>query len=202
MSHEESEPFLASRVLVERARQRDEEAIAQLFERYRDRLRVALRRRLGDEYRNDLLDSEDAVHDGVLAALREIDRFEYGGEGSFLAWLLRISENRVVQRLRAQRAQKRDRGHLRALGATEEPLGTEATPSQMAEAREAEERIQQGLAKLDVREREVVVLRRYLDLSTEEVREEFGLPTTGAVRALLSRAQAKLAAILDEDRPG
>lgn len=39
----------ASHVLVQRARQRDSAAIAVLFDRYRDKLRLALRRKLGLE---------------------------------------------------------------------------------------------------------------------------------------------------------
>jgi RNA polymerase sigma-70 factor (ECF subfamily) len=187
----------ASRILVDRARVRDEAAIEALFARYHERLRLALRRRLGDEYRRDLLDSEDAVHDGVVAALRELENFEYAGEGSFLAWLLRIAEHRVVERLRAQRTLKRDRRRHSALTSAEEIAAAGPSPSEVASGREVEERIQRALLKMDAREREVIVLRRYFEMPTEEIRDAMGLPTAGAVRALLSRAQARLAALLD-----
>ena len=51
------------------------------------------------------------------------------------------------------------------------------------------------------KERDVIFLRRYLGLSTEEIRAELGLPTEGSVRALLSRAQARLASRLGEQAP-
>ncbi len=193
---------LASHVLVERARNRDSAAISILFDRYRDQLRLALRRRLGDNYRRALLDSEDAVQDGILAALSDLDQFEYRGSGSFLAWVLRVAEREVLQRLRTQRAQKRDQRRQVALDQGTNPAAEQASPSQVAAGRETEELIQRCLEQLGEREREVIVLRRYLDLTADEIHVEMKLPTPGAARALLSRAQARLAAALDQEQSG
>lgn len=177
----------------------DSGAVAVLYERYRDKLRLALRRKLGPSYRRALLDSEDAVQDGILAAMASLDRFEYQGEGSFLAWVLRVSEREILQRLRAQRAQMRDSGREVALENLSEPRMAAPTPSEVAQGHEAEERVQACLECLPEQFREVIVLRRYLDLSTEEIRVEMKLPTIGAVRAMLSRAQTRLAVLLDCD---
>lgn len=190
---------LASHVLVERARNRDSAAISILFDRYRDKLRSALRKRLGDTYRRGLLDSEDAVQDGILAALSDLDKFEYRGSGSFLAWVLRVAEREVLQRLRAQRAQMRDRSRQVELEVAGDPTAGDDTPSQIAAGNETEALIQSCLEQLEDREREVIVLRRYLDLTAEEIHVEMKLPTPGAARALLSRAQARLAALLDRE---
>jgi RNA polymerase sigma-70 factor (ECF subfamily) len=187
----------ASHILVARAQRRDSAAIAILFERYRDKLRLALRRRLGDQYRRALLDSEDAVQDGILAALGSLDQFEYRGSGSFLAWVLRVAEREVLQRVRAQQAQMRDRTRQVDLAEADDPTDRHASPSEIAAAHETEARIQQCLEQLGEREREVIVLRRYLDLDADEIRVEMKLPSPGAARALLSRAQARLALLLD-----
>lgn len=188
-----------TRTLVARAQEHDEQALAELFDLHRETLRRALRRRLGDAWRRELLDSEDAVQDGILAALRDLDRFEYGGEGSFLAWLLRVAERRVLERLRAARAQKRDAARARPLDTARDLESPEATPSEFATAHETEVRLARCLELLPEREREVIFLRRYLDLSHEDIRFELGLPSNGAARALLSRAQAKLAVLLDAE---
>ena len=45
-------------------------------------------------------------------------------------------------------------------------------------------------------------LRRYLELDTDEICAEMGLPTEGAVRALLSRAQARLSGLLSRTQEG
>jgi len=194
---DDPEVLCRTRTLVARAQAHDEQALAELFDLHREVLRRAIRRRLGDAWRRELLDSEDAVQEGIAAALRDLGRFEYDGQGSFLAWLLRVSERRVLERLRAARAQKRDPNRARPLDAAAAVESPDATPSEFATARETEFRLARCLEQLPEREREVIILRRYLDLTHEDIRFELGLPSNGAARALLSRAQAKLAALLD-----
>jgi RNA polymerase sigma-70 factor (ECF subfamily) len=186
-------------LLVRRAKARDRDAIADLCVRYRERLRVALRRMLGPEYRALLLDSEDAVQDAIVGAIGSLDGFEYRGEGSFLAWVLRIAEREMLMRLRARRTQKRDGAREQRLGTEDEPAAGGASPSEFAVGAETEARIRICLERLAPREREVLQLRRYLDLAHAEIAEAMALPSEGAARALLSRAQARLAALLETE---
>jgi len=196
-----SAPFLddQTRSLVSKALQQDRDAIDLLFQRYRERLRAALRKLIGPKYRLLLADSEDATQDAILSALRRLHLFEYRGEGSFLAWLLKGAEYEIMRRIRALETQKRSaKGGLLSLDAQDEELlaAKDATPSELHDESELAERVRQALQQLPDREREIIVLRRYLDLSTEEICAELGLATEGAVRALLSRAQARLAGLL------
>ncbi|MBL8732385.1 MAG: RNA polymerase sigma factor [Planctomycetes bacterium] len=200
-------PFLDdnTRNLVSRALEQDREAIELLFQRYRDRLRAALRKLIGPKYRLLMADSEDATHDAILSALRRLHQFEYRGEGSFLAWLLKGAEYEIVRRIRALETRKRTAGAgLVGLDAeVEQAVATkDATPSQLHDEHELAERIRVALQQLPDREREIIVLRRYLELGTEEICAEMGLPTEGAVRALLSRAQARLSGLLSRTTPG
>jgi RNA polymerase sigma-70 factor (ECF subfamily) len=193
--------FLSSQVLLQRAREKDQDAVGLLFERYRDPLRRALRRSLGSNYRDILLDSEDAVQDGILAAFADFERFEYRGEGSFLAWLLRVAERKVLMRLREKGRLKRGAGRVSRMdslpGVNWDPVAREAGPLEEVAGLELEERIRESLEELGERERVVIVLRRFFGLSATQIREEMGLVSEGAARALLSRAQARLALLLD-----
>ncbi|MBL8726765.1 MAG: sigma-70 family RNA polymerase sigma factor [Planctomycetes bacterium] len=194
-------PFLDdnTRNLVSRALEQDREAIDLLFQRYRDRLRTALRKLIGPKYRLLMADSEDATHDAILSALKRLHQFEYRGEGSFLAWLLKGAEYEIVRRIRSIETQKRG-GRVGMVGFDEQIenqlAGKDATPSQHHDEHELAERIRVALQQLPDREREIIVLRRYLELDTDEICAEMGLPTEGAVRALLSRAQARLSGLL------
>ena len=203
----QNQPFLAhapflddnTRNLVSRALDQDREAIDLLFQRYRDRLRNALRKLIGPKYRVLMADSEDATHDAILSALRRLHQFEYRGEGSFLAWLLKGAEYEIVRRIRALDTKKRTAtGGLVGLDENVEEMiaGKDATPSQVHDETELAERVRVALQQLPDREREIIVLRRYLELDTNEICAEMGLPTEGAVRALLSRAQARLSGLL------
>jgi RNA polymerase sigma-70 factor, ECF subfamily len=199
-------PFLDdnTRNLVSRALEQDREAIDLLFQRYRERLRKALRKLIGPKYRLLLADSEDATQDAILSALRRLHQFEYRGDGSFLAWLLKGAEYQIVRRIRAIETQKRGSG-LGAVPLDEQAdglLAAEATPSQVHDETELAERIREALQQLPDREREIIVLRRYLELDTDEICAEMGLPTEGAVRALLSRAQARLSGLLSRHQGG
>ena len=187
-----------TRILVDRALAQDRDAIDQLFGRYRDRLRSALRKLIGPKYRALLADSEDATQDAILSALRRLHKFEYRGEGSFLAWLLKGAEYEIMGRIRALEAKKRTAdGAVVALDAAGDVIpSNEASASQVHDEAELAERIRNALQQLPDREREIIVLRRYMELDTAEICEEMGLPTEGAVRALLSRAQARLAGML------
>ncbi|HZN40620.1 MAG TPA: sigma-70 family RNA polymerase sigma factor [Planctomycetota bacterium] len=192
-----------TRNLVSRALEQDRKAIDLLFERYRDRLRNALRKLIGPKYRLLLADSEDATHDAILSALRRLQTFEYRGEGSFLAWLLKGAEYEIVRRIRALGAKKRSaEGGIVDLDAQVEQAVVDkgATPSQHQDEQELAERVRVALQQLPDREREIIVLRRYLELEPNEICAEMGLPTEGAMRALLSRAQARLSGLLSRQQ--
>jgi RNA polymerase sigma-70 factor (ECF subfamily) len=191
-----------TRSLVSRALANDRDAVDALFQRYRDRLRQALRKLIGPKYRLLHADSEDAAQDAILSALRRLHQFEYRGDGSFLAWLLKGAEFEVVRRIRALETKKRtaEGGFVNLDTAIERMVpGKDPSPSDLLHEQELAERVRQALQQLPDREREVIVLRRYLELDTEEICEEMGLPTAGSVRALLSRAQARLAGLLSRE---
>jgi len=191
-----------TRNLVSRALGNDREAVEALFVRYRDRLRSALRKLVGPKYRLVLADSEDATQDAILSALRRLEQFEYRGDGSFLAWLLKGAEFEIVRRVRAIETQKRSAAQANVDLDTQLARvipGREPSPPDVLDEHEMAERVRQALSQLPDREREVIVLRRYLELDNEEICAEMGLPTAGAVRALLSRAQARLSGLLSRD---
>ncbi len=186
-----------TRKLILRARDQDPEAIEELFGLYRDRLRHAIKRLLGPLYRQAVGDSEDAVQDAMLASFKRLDRFDYRGKGSFLAWLLRSADFQMRTRLRAASTRKRRAENVQPLVPDDQiPHPGAATPSEVLAGREHEREVIDGLDQLPQREREIILLRRYLDLPMEEICQELDLPTPGAARALLSRAQARLAALM------
>jgi RNA polymerase sigma-70 factor (ECF subfamily) len=187
-----------TRTLVSRAQGSDQDAIAELFDRHRARLRRAIQKLLGPSYRALLLDSEDAVSEGILAALRNLEKFEYRGQGSFLAWLLRCCANEVGRRVRAAAAHKRQLHkvqHLDETG-TAEPTVLAPTPAEEAQGQELEEQVRRCLEQLLPQEQEVILLSWYLELDAEAIRQEMDLPSAGAARALRTRARARLTELL------
>ena len=185
-----------TKVLVARAQAADAAAADSLFDRYRQRLRRALHRMVAPSAAALSIDTEDVMQDAILAALRGIGRFEYRGEGSFLAWLLQTAKHELLHRQRAANATKRAGRHT-TWSQAGEPRSPDASPSEVAIHDELEAQVQACLERLPERERSVLLLARYLEAPTTEIQSELSLPTQGAARALLSRAQARLARLLD-----
>lgn len=184
--------------LIQRVQSDDRTAVDELFQRYRTPLRIGLRKLLGSRYRALLADSEDAAHDAILSALGRLQQFEYRGKGSFLAWLLKSADFEVRRRLRALDTAKRGGGADLNLDLEGVPdlASEDPTVTRVARGREIADRVRNSLDQLPDREREVIVLSRYMELPMTEVAEELGLPSAGAARALLSRATARLSGLL------
>ncbi len=190
-----------SQQLIRRAQTRDRAALEALFAHYAPIVRRGLRRALGESYRRLHGDSEDAAQDALLAAFARIEHYEPRADATFAAWLLRIAELEMLQRLRAARRDKRGGGAVGALDTAVQAVQPDGgdTPTQVARGHELEQRVRACLARMPERERAAIELKRYLQLDTGQIREELGLPSDGAVRALVSRAQVRLAELLDDD---
>lgn len=85
--------------LVSRAKEKDKEAFAELFDLYYDRiLNYVWRRTL------DTDSSKDILSNVFLKVLKNLDNFEWrGGPFSFTAWIFRIASNEVNQYFRQSR---------------------------------------------------------------------------------------------------
>src|SRR5580698_7489487 len=83
--------------LVRKAMEGDSEALDKLFARNTRALYQIALRVLGNRE-----DAEDAVQEGLLAAYRNLPRFE--GRAKFSTWLTRIVINAALMRRRSKRA--------------------------------------------------------------------------------------------------
>jgi RNA polymerase sigma-70 factor (ECF subfamily) len=80
--------------LVRRAQQNDEEALAQIYEEYFDKIYRYIVLRIGDK-----IEAEDMTQQVFLKVLKSISSFKWKGV-PFSAWLFRIAHNQVVDYLR------------------------------------------------------------------------------------------------------
>ena len=80
--------------LVQRAKQHDQEAFAQLYEEYFDKIYRYLIFKIEDK-----VEAEDMTQQVFLNALRSISSFKWKGV-SFSAWLFRIAHNQAIDFLR------------------------------------------------------------------------------------------------------
>jgi RNA polymerase sigma-70 factor (ECF subfamily) len=179
--------------LVQRNRRGDRSAWNELYERYHDQLLLTVRLRLGPGLRR-YLSSEDIFQSVALEAFRALEQFEYRGQGSLERYLRTLVVNKIRDRADTFGAEKRtgavtlDEGLSAALAAP----GTEGPSYHDAERYE---RLERALNALSAEQRELIVLRKLENLSSQEVAARLGLGDD-AVRKAFSRAMARLTTLL------
>jgi RNA polymerase sigma-70 factor, ECF subfamily len=146
------------------------EAFAELFERYRDIVYGFFRRRLDQSER-----AEELAQETFLAVLKGVQRYE--PRSAFRAYLFGIA----FKLLAAERRKN-----------PPAPNGTREAPDPPATDRVDDGLwVRQALAKLDERDREVLLLREYEQLSYAEIARLLRLPVN-TVRSRLFRARMAL----------
>ena len=149
-----------------------------------------------------LIGVDDIVQLVYSQAFRGIREFEVRGDGCWISWLKAISDNRIRDALRAERAKKRggDFRQLISVGKEGSPFveslvgeyaTTTATPSREVARGEAIKAIQVAIAGLPEENREVVQLRYFEDCPVDEIARRLD-KSPGAVRGLLDRSKQKI----------
>jgi RNA polymerase sigma factor (sigma-70 family) len=185
-----NDPELADGELVERAQRGDLGAYEQLVERYQDAVF-----RAAYLVTRSAADAQEAAQDTFVKAHRALGSFRSGAP--LRPWLVRIAVNESRNRRRA--AGRREALALRA--ARERPSG-DADPSPEAAllARERRRELLAAVERLREEDRLVIACRFFLDLSERESAAALGW-RLGTVKSRLSRALARLHAMLEEEAP-
>jgi RNA polymerase sigma-70 factor (ECF subfamily) len=190
-------------VLLESARNGDEDAYRELIETHRSELHAHCYRMLAS-----VDDADDAVQDTLLRAWRGLDRFE--GRSSVRTWLFKIATNAAldVSKGRARRAVPVGIGHPSSYGGDPdaplvdtlwvEPYPSEryvtssvrATPEARYESRESLElAFVVALQLLPANQRAVLILREVVGYSAFEIAALLNT-TVAAVNSSLQRARS------------
>lgn len=167
-------------------------------------LLVAIEGRMSAELRTRL-SAEDLLQDTLLHLWRDRAHIEWRGARAFRTLVLSMADNRIRDAADHEFALKR--GGAPALGDGSQsasspraaPAGS-TTPSRVAMARERANAMHAALAALPDDVREVVRLRLFEELSTQEVADRLGLGLSATKHRFLRGAQLyreRLAAVLD-----
>jgi RNA polymerase sigma-70 factor (ECF subfamily) len=177
--------------LLLEARGGSTEALDRLFERTAPRLLALIRVRMGRSLRAQL-ESRDILQASLLKAFEGVDTLEAGSSSSFMAWLARIAQNEISDRADYHRRQKRDAARAVPLDEVGKALAARVrSGASRLILDEQVMRVEQALEELDPDHREVIVLRKYEELSFKEVGERMGR-SPDACRMLLARALTAL----------
>ena len=169
--------------LVRRAQQRDEEALAQLYEENFDKIYRYVVLKIGDR-----TEAEDITQQVFLKALKSISSFKWKG-APFSAWLYRIAHNLIVDYLRKK--------SKRAMVPLDEALaGSDSSnPAREVERNLDIEQLALATKRLTKAQQEVISLRFASELSIAQVARIMG-KNEGAIKALQHSAILSLRRVL------
>jgi RNA polymerase sigma-70 factor, ECF subfamily len=194
------DPRKSSQDLLAAAAKGDDQAVQMLLARHMPHLRAFVRLRCGAELRAKE-SASDLVQSVCRDVLQNMGGFKWEGEAAFRAWLCTAAARKVADRAAYWTTGRRDVAK-EASGGDEALLmiyRQSASPSQVAQGKEALERIEGAFDQLPDDYREAILLSRILGLPREEVAKRMG-KTEDSVRHLLFRGLAQLARLVEEKR--
>ena len=180
---------LSDEAVVALVARSDEEALAELYDRF-GRVAYGLALRV---LRDERL-AEDAVQEGFLAAWRSADRF-MPERAKASTWVLTFVHRRAVDLVRRE-----DRRRA-------EPLAEDLEPAPGGSAEDdawlrfERERVQAALRQLPDQQREALELAYYGGFTQSELAERLGEPV-GTIKSRMFTGLARLRELLADPRPG
>lgn len=192
--------------LLADAKAGDEQAIEQLLARHRDALKRMVDMRL-DRRVAQRVDVSDIVQEVMVEASRRLEQYLSNPAMPFHLWIRQIAKDRIIDahrrhRVSAKRSVDREQ-RLEIQGALDastielvgQLLDPELTPAARATQREMAIRVQQCIQQLDDRDRDMLLMRHYEQLSNQEVALALGLSEPAASMRYL-RALKRLRSII------
>ena len=184
--------------LLERAKAGSPEALNLVYERAAGRLLAFIRLRLGRDLRTRL-ESRDILQATLLKSFQRLGDLRGNDTRSLMAWLARMAEHEIHDCADYQHRQRRD-------AAREVPLDSEApvpaiTRSALSRVILDEEalRLESAIESLSGDHRDVILMRKFEELSFAEIAKRTGR-SEDAARMLLARAMTALTLKLSEMR--
>jgi len=182
--------------LLAQAKAGSPEALNALYERCTARLLAFIRLRLGRQLRGRL-ESRDILQATLLKSLEHLDELKGTETRSLMAWLARIAEHEVRDCADFHTRQRRDPAREAVIddGALL-PAVTRSALSHVILDEQAE-RLEAALDDLSPAHREVILLRKFEELSFPEIAQRLG-KSEDACRMLLARAMTALTLAMSE----
>ena len=178
--------------LVERAKEGDQSAYAELMERYREPVYFMLLKMIKN---ND--DADDLTIEAFGKAFNRIH--QYSPSYAFSTWLFKIASNNCIDFIRKKRINVTSMDHAysndngESVGIQVESEGMD--PAETVMKKQKVKMMREVVSKLKPRYRELIEKRYFQELSYDEIAEEMDLPL-GTVKAQLFRAREFMANLM------
>ncbi len=171
--------------LINRLKQRDSDALAEVFEMYSDKIYHLALSLMHDEQVAD-----GVVQNTFMALIEHIDSFE--GRSALSTWLYRVAYNEAMGRLRRAKPQVEwDETDDEEICVPETLVDWQTLPENLLSGAELMQEIDRAVQTLNPNLRAVFILRDVEEFSTEETATILNI-AAGAVKVRLHRARLAL----------
>ncbi|HEY0668442.1 MAG TPA: sigma-70 family RNA polymerase sigma factor [Sphingobacteriaceae bacterium] len=178
--------------LVNRAKDGDQKAYADLMQRYKDSIYFMALKMV-----NNKDDAMDLTVETFGKAFENLEK--YKPDFAFSTWLFRIATNNCIDFIRKKRISLVSIDTLNDDGGEERPLQIKSdtlNPEEESIKRQQSKELKDIVDKLPQRYRTLIVLRYFDELSYEEIAKQLDLPL-GTVKAQLFRARDLLSNVIN-----
>lgn len=180
--------------LVQRAKQGDENAFAQLMRENETRIYNLTLRMTGNEQ-----DALDLAQEAFFNAWKGLKFFK--GDSAFSTWVYRLASNACIDHLRRKKRRQDISAPMPTVDEEDDrppDIPDERyAPEQVLERKQMREAVTEGLSRLSEEHRQVLVMRELDGLSYQEIGQLLGLEA-GTVKSRIARARLSLRKILVE----
>ncbi|MFT6865549.1 MAG: RNA polymerase sigma factor (sigma-70 family) [Cyclobacteriaceae bacterium] len=167
----------------------NERAFADLLERHSDRVFTTIYVIVKDRYV-----AEDLMQDVFIKAIKTIKSGRYNEEGKFLPWILRIAHNLAIDQFRKDKRyptiiMEDGSSVFNTLEFSQAPIENEFIKQ------DTHNLLKQYIQELPENQKEVLVMRHYMQMSFQEIAEETGVSINtalGRMRYALINLRKKL----------
>lgn len=161
---------LPDRELVDRYLGGNEECLGVLVERHQERLFSFIMRRVHDR---DL--ANDIFQETFFKAIRSMKAGMYCEEDKFLQWVMRISRNMIIDHQRRAQRIRHISSVRNSEGEREDIFNVihveEKVNIKHIEKRQAHRHIRHLIKRLPERQRQILIMREYFDMSFNEIKK-------------------------------
>jgi len=154
----------------------NEDAVTVLIERHRKRVYDYIRMMVKDA---DLAD--DLFQETFIKVLKSLREERYTDNGKFVAWVMRIAHNQIIDYFRRQKQQNNVSNDDVGYDLLNNKKFSEKTIEEHMVSDQISEDIRRLVDFLPEEQREVVMLRHYNDLSFKEIADQTGVSINTAL---------------------